>query len=201
MGKPEPNLSPGILPLVAVACVGYFGLVILVLSLFSTQFSPISQAASDYGIGSFALAMNAGFFVAGVGMIAFAVSLRRASRGFRVTPVLLTISGLVLMMDSYFHTNLEGTPANTAAMIHGFGGFFFFLTAPIGILLVSRRFGLARFLVTLAMLLVGFAILFANIGLFGLGERLVLLTIFSSVIIDCVSLSKVSDRRVPESAV
>src|SRR5438128_4165250 len=54
--------------------VFYFGLVILLLSLLDTDYNPITQAASDYGVGRFAIEMNLGFFIAGIGMCAFALA-------------------------------------------------------------------------------------------------------------------------------
>lgn len=168
-----------LLNLVTIIGVSYFGSVILLLSLFSTQFNPISDPASDYGIGAFAMEMNSGFLVAGIGMLAFAFTTRRISRA---APVLLTAAGFVLIMDSYFHTNAPGTLADTGAVIHGFGGLFFFITAPIGILLVSYRLGRAGFLTALSGLVVGFVLLGANLGLGGLAERILLLVIFTSVI-------------------
>jgi hypothetical protein len=52
---------------------------------------------------------------------------------------LLFVAGLVLFMDSYFTTNLEGGPATSHGTIQEFGGFIFFITAPIGPLLVARK--------------------------------------------------------------
>lgn len=172
------------LALMAIVGVSYFGLTMLLLTLFTNDYNPITQAASDYGVGPFAAEMNLGFFVGGIGMIAFALAnaLQRNAPKSSAASVLFVIAGLVLIMDSYFTTNIEGGPSTLHGTIHGFGGLFFFITAPIGILLVSRKSGRRQFLVTLVGLLVGFIILAAPISAGGLAERVIILMIFSSVI-------------------
>ena len=66
-----------ILALISIIGVSYFGLVILLLTFIDGEFNPITEVASDYGVGYFAIAMNLGFFVAGVGFIAFDLSYAR----------------------------------------------------------------------------------------------------------------------------
>ncbi len=189
-----------ILSLVALAGVAHFGLTILLLSLLTTTYSPITQAASDYGVGPFATEMNLGFFVGGIGIIAFATAMARHKPRSIVGSAFLDVAGAVLIMDSYFTTNLEGAPATLHGTIHGFGGFFFFLTAPIGMILVSRKFGRKRFFVTLAALIVAYGFLFANSVLpntGGLAERIILLVIFSSVIAASLKLYRTSKGESP----
>ena len=93
-------------------------------------------------------------------------------------------------MDSYFTTNMEGGPATLHGTIHGFGGLVFFITAPIGVLVVSRKLGRARILVAAVGLIAGFAMLAVNAGLSGLAERVILLVIFSSVIVAAKGLAR-----------
>jgi hypothetical membrane protein len=183
-----------ILSLVSFFGVSYFGLVILLLSLLDTDYNPITQAASDYGVGRFAIEMNLGFFIAGIGMCAFALAnvLQKQRIKSRVGPAFLFIAGVVLIMDSYFTTNAEGGPATLHGTIHGFGGLFFFITAPVGILLVSRKVSRSRTLVTLAGLIIGFTVLGAPDSASGLAERLILLVIFSSVIVASLDLYRLS---------
>ena len=183
-----------VLSLVAVLGVSYFGLTILLLSLLTTDYNPISQAASDYGVGRFAIEMNLGFLIGGIGVIAFssATAMQRTGRRSRAGAALFFIAGLVLIMDSYFTTNIEGGPSTLHGTIHGFGGLVFFTTSPIGVLLVSRKFGRRRFLITLAALAIGFTVLLANLNAGGLAERVILLVIFSSIIFISSSFSRVS---------
>jgi hypothetical membrane protein len=184
-GRPGVQDNGRALAWVAILGVSYFGLTMLVLSLVDTDYSPISQAASDYGVGRFAVEMNSGFLVGGVALVAFALAVGRRGvpRGSRAGSALFLVAGLVLVMDSYFTTNLEGGPSTLHGTIHGFGGFVFFITAPVGILLVSRKLGRRRLLVTFVGLIAGFGLLAANAGLSGLAERVILLVVFSSVIV------------------
>jgi hypothetical membrane protein len=192
-----------VLTLVAILGTAYFGLVILLLSLLDTDYDPITQLASDYGVGRFAIVTNLGFLIGGIGMCAFALAYatQKTQVKSRAASAFLIVAGLVLIMDSYFTTNLEGAPATLHGTIHGFGGLFFFIAAPIGILLVSRKIHRNRFLETLAGLIVGFVILGAPDNAGGLAERLILLVIFSSVIVDSLSLYRISVSRSSFSAV
>jgi hypothetical membrane protein len=190
-----------ILSLVALFGVSYFGSVILLLSLLDTDYNPITQAASDYGVGRYAIAMNLGFFIAGIGICAFAIAnvLQKQRIKSRVGPAFLFVAGAVLIVDSYFTTNVGGGPATLHGTIHGFGGFFFFITAPLGILLVSRRVSPRRTLVTLIGLVIGFIVLGAPDNAPGLAERLILLVIFSSIIVASLDLYRNSKGGQPLS--
>ena len=169
----------------AVLGVSYFGLTILLLSLLDPDYNPISQAASDYDVGRFAIEMNLGFLVGGIGVIAFAwvVGRKGTPRTSKAGSTLFLIAGIVLLMNSYFTTNIEGGPVATHGTIHAFGGLIFFTTAPIGVLLISRKFGHNRLLMAAAGLILGFALLAVNAGLSGLAERVIILVIFTSVIV------------------
>jgi hypothetical membrane protein len=194
-GKKKKRQNPHptkILSLIAIFGISYFGLIILLLSLFDRDYNPISQAASDYGVGRFALEMNAGFFVAGLGIIAFALALNRTKWSSRAGSILLSFAGLVLIMDSYFTTNIEEGSPTMHGTIHGFGGLPFFISAPVGTLLASRRFGRKWLVTILSGMIVGFITIGANINAGGLGERLILLVIFSTVIVASLNILKSS---------
>jgi hypothetical protein len=190
-----------ILSLTAFSGVSYFGLVILLLSLLDTDYNSITQFASDYGVGRFAIVMNLGFLVAGIGICAFAIAnvLQKQRIKSGLGPAFLLVAGGVLIMDSYFTTNVEGGPSTLHGTIHAFGGFFFFITAPLGILLVSRRASPRRTIVTLIGLVTGFVVLAAPDSATGLAERLILLAIFSSVIVASIDLYRNSKSGQPLS--
>ena len=195
------NSKRTLVPL-AILGVSYFGLTILLLSLLDPDYNPISQAASDYGVGRFAIEVNLGFLVGGLGLIAFAWAVGRKGtpRSSKAGSMLFFIAGLVLIMDSYFTTNIEGGPATMHGTIHGFGGLIFFVSAPIGVLLVSRKFGRERLLMAAAGLIIGFALLAVNAGLSGLAERVILLVIFTSIIVTASGLAGFPRSRFCESA-
>ena len=169
----------------------YFGLTILALSLLDADYSPISQAASDYGVGRFALEMNLGFFIGGIGLITFASSIGRKSAVLRsrAGSVLFFIASLMLFMDSYFTTNIEGGPATLHGTFHGFGGLVFFIAAPLGVILFSRKIGRAPLLAVTGGLIIGFSLLAFDPGLSGLAERVILLVIFSTVVFGSLEIA------------
>ncbi|MDE1852687.1 MAG: DUF998 domain-containing protein [Thaumarchaeota archaeon] len=178
----------------AMVGVGYLGLVILGLSLFSTRYSPITQVASDYGVGTYALAMNSGFFLAGVGVIslgwaAFSSADRRSQR---IGSVLLFPAGLALVVNAFNPTDIEGAVRTLHGTIHGFGGAVFFFTAPAALLLVTYGLGRRGFFVSLLAFAVAVVLLALDTPLSlnaaGLAERVAILVIFTSAILTSVRI-------------
>ncbi len=176
------------LALLAIAGVAYLGLVILVLSLLTSQYSPVTQVASDYGVGPYAAAMNLGFFVSGLGAISLALATygSGSSGTRRAGAALLVPAGLALMTNGFFQTDIEGAATTMHGVIHSLGGVVFFLASPVGLLLVSGATGGRRFTVTLLAFAVGAALLALNgaLGLnaAGLAERVMILFVFGSYI-------------------
>jgi hypothetical membrane protein len=172
-----------------MAGVGYLGAVILILSLAWTQYSPVTQVASDYGVGAFAPEMNAGFFLAGVGVISLAVAVIRsgATRGQKAGACLFLLDGLALAVNAFFQTDLEGAAGTLHGTIHAVGGVVFFFTSPVGILLVAHGFGRRWFRGALLSLALAVAALAGNgaLGLNagGLAERVLILVVFLSLIL------------------
>lgn len=193
--KTKRSTTRGALRFVAVVGPSYFALVVFLLSVFDPDYNAITQVASDYGVGRFALVMNSGFLVAGVALIAFAFGFALQSTGVRsrAGSLLFVIAGSVLMMDSFFTTDLEGTPQTLHGLIHGFGGFFFFLSAPMGLLLVTSRLDRRRFLIAVTAVIISFASLVLNaalsVGAGGLAERIVIELLLSSVVYAAFGLS------------
>ena len=173
----------------AVAGVGFLGGVILVLSLASTEYSPITQVASDYGVGAYAPEMNAGFFLAGVGVVSLAVGilLSDRSRAGRVGAGWLLAAGLALLTNAFFQTDIEGAASTVHGTIHGLAGVVFFVASPVGVLLYSRGAGGRRFLLTFAAFVAGYAFVVmgaaTRLDINGLSERIVILVVFVSLVL------------------
>ena len=185
---PKKSVTGAALGLGAIVGVGYLGVVILALSLFTNEYSPVTQVASDYGLGTFALEMNFGFFVAGIGVLCLATAVVSSGRRpvERVGGALLFPSGLALTLNAFFQTDLEGAARTLHGTIHGLGGIVFFFTAPLGLLLISYGLGRRRFGATLVAFVAAAVVLALN-GAFsmdaaGLSERIVILVIFTSLI-------------------
>lgn len=191
---PKRSLTKTALCGIAIAGIGYFGLVMLVLSLFTTQYSPLSQYASDYGVGAYGPEMNSGFFLAGAGFISLALVVLTSGSGSRTKTggALLALDGLALMMAGSYQADIEGAVATFHGQVHNFAGVMFFLTSPVAMLLVSSRFGRRRFATTFFAMIgaVVFVTLNGVLGLdaTGLAERLVLLVLFPSLVFASTSL-------------
>ncbi len=174
--------------------IGSLGLVILVLSLFTADYSPVTQVASDYGVGRYALEMNSGFFLAGVGMLSLAVATMTSNlrRSAKVGGALLLPGGVALIMNAFYQTDVEGAARTFHGLVHGLGGAVFFFTAPVGLLLISAALGRRRFAFTLAAfvaVIVAFildSVLALNAS--GLAERFLIGVAFSSAVLTAYRL-------------
>ena len=197
----KPKGAARILALVGMLGIAYLGSTILVLSFLPTGYSPISQVASDYGVGRFAFEMNLAFLFAGIGFIslALAVGMAKTARAFRVGSSFLFIAGSTLVINAFFATDIERSPVTLHGTIHGLAGVVFFITAPIGILLISYGFGRGRFLITLLSTLIAVIFLAANTALSldanGLAERIAILVIFSSSILVSYRIARLSSAE------
>lgn len=183
---PRPSRLRRALCLVAMVGLGYLGLVILALSLFWAKCSPVTQAASDYGVGAFAAEMNSGFFIAGLGLLSLSVAILPTTgrRVVKAGALLLVPAALALILNAFFQADIEGAARTLHGTVHGIDGAVFFFTSPAGLLLTSLKFerkwtwilawGLAFALASLAVP----GLLGLDAG--GLGERILILVVFSS---------------------
>jgi len=177
-----------------MAGIGYLGLVILLLSLFTTGYSPITQVASDYGVGTYAIEMNAGFLVAGVGTISLAAVglLSMVRRSARAGSALFFPAGVALVLNAFYVTDIEGAVSTVHGTIHGIGGVVFFLTAPVALLLVGYGFGGRRFALTVLAIALGVSSLVLDsvmaLDVSGLAERMMILVLFSCMILTALSI-------------
>ena len=175
--------------LLAAAGISYLGLVILALTFLSTEYSPVTQFASDYGVGTYAFWMNSGFLFAGIGVLSLGAVLviSAGGRAEKAGGALLLPGGVCLVLGSFFATDIEGAAQTFHGLVHGLAGVGFFLTASVGLLLVSSAFGRGRFLLTLAAFVAAAAVLALNSSLgldaTGLTERVAILVIFSTAIL------------------
>lgn len=178
----------------AAAGVGFLGVVILLLSLFWTQYSPITQVASDYGVGAYAAEMNSGFFLAGIGMasLGLVVFLSQERRMAKAGGVLLFPGAVALALNAFYQTDIEGAAKTLHGLIHGLDGALFFFTAPVALLPISYPLGRKRFGLTLVgfILVIGWFIGSSTLAVnaAGLGERLLIGVAFTSSILIAVRI-------------
>jgi hypothetical membrane protein len=177
------------LALTAMLGVAYFGSVILVLSLGTTEYNPVAQFASDYGVGAYGPEMNSGFFLAGVGVAALALAILTSgwTRVQKIGAGCLIPAALALLLSGLFQTDIEGAPPTFHGAVHNMAGVVFFLVSPVGLLLISRGFGRLWLAATGAAFASGLLFVIANgaMGLdaTGLAERIVILFVFASIIL------------------
>lgn len=179
--------------ILAIVGVGYFGAIILALSFATGLYNPVTQFASDYGVGVYGPEMNSGFILAGIGVVSLsaAVLSSEMQRVQKAGGALLLFAGLALLASGCFQTDLEGAAPTLHGAVHNTAGVIFFLTSPVGLALITWGFGLRRFVVTLGAFILGGALAVANSSLnlnaTGLSERVVILFVFSSLIFTAVS--------------
>jgi hypothetical membrane protein len=190
------SLLETLLASTAIAGIGYLGLVILLLSLFTKEYSPITQVASDYGVGTYAVEMNAGFLVAGAGTISLALAglLSLEGRSARAGSFLFFPGGVALVLNAFFSTDIEGAASTVHGTIHGLGGVVFFITAPVALILVGRSLGRRRFALTLLAVALGIGALVLDsvmaLEAAGLAERILIFVVFSCMILTALRILK-----------
>jgi hypothetical membrane protein len=196
--SPGRSMVKRVLCVVAAAGVGYLGLVILSLSLFTTVYNPVTQYASDYGVGAFAPLMNSGFYLGGIAMAALSLAAYSSRKGRLGTagPALLLVSGLALTVDGSFHADIEGGTPTLNGAVHNFAGVVFFTFASLGVLLVNRGLGGRAITPMLFAVVASFALLGLNGALVldatGLAERIIILVVFGSALATSVRLYRLA---------
>ena len=114
----------------AMAGIGLFVVLNIILQLSPPHYSLVSQAVSDLAIGRYGWAMDAGFFLCGASIVAFVAGAWLAtSRGTRarVGFLLLAVWGLATMAIAFAHPDLvdaNGYPGTLKAFdaspsVHG----------------------------------------------------------------------------------
>ena len=188
------SLVETLLASLAIVGVGCLGLVILLLSAFTTEYSPITQVASDYGVGAYAAEMNAGFLLAGVGTISLAVAglLGMEGRSARAGSALFFPAGAALLLNAFYETDVEGAAQTFHGTVHGLAGVVFFITAPVALLLVARGLGGKRFSLTVLAVALGVGSLVVDTAMAldaaGLAERIMILVVFSCMILTALTI-------------
>ncbi|MDG6988788.1 MAG: DUF998 domain-containing protein [Nitrososphaerota archaeon] len=182
----------------AVGGIGYLGLVILALSLATRGYSPVTQMASDYGVGPYAFWMDSGFFAAGLGFASLGavLAVSHRERAQRAGGALLVLAGAMLIVNAFNATDVEGAAATFHGTVHNMAGATFFLTAPIGLVLAGRGFGPSWFAFVLAAFAAAALSLAVDsamgLGAAGLVERLVILVTFGSAVLTAAKVYRES---------
>jgi hypothetical protein len=161
----------------------------LVVQLLPPHYSPLSQSESDLAVGPYGFLMAFGFAIGGVLLLLFIAGFRRAvpkpaqsSGGL----ILLRSAAIGKLIIAFAATDLTSRPHTLHGAIHALAAVLSFFCGALGLLLLSiglRRdaqvrpsarvlVGLARVTLIWTVLVIGTLVVSAQIGVWGLLERI-----------------------------
>ena len=134
--------------LLAVGAAGpmLFLVVSTVLGFLDPDFDVMTEPVSALAWGPLGWVQTANFYALGAATIAFAVGLYRnlEGRGRMGAAILLSISGLALVIAGIFKGTPPGAEPTPSAMIHGMAFFWTFIPLPTAYALTALRLKVER---------------------------------------------------------
>ena len=106
------------------------------------EYDPVAEPVSALEAGPTGWIQQLNFVVSGLLTMAFAVGLHRGLRATRagiVGPALLFVSGIAFLLAAAFPLREDGAGVMYDPGGHVVAGFTFFLSSPLGLIVVSRR--------------------------------------------------------------
>jgi len=140
-----PQRRPGITALAAAGIIGpiLFTVAFVVQGLFRLdEYNPVAETVSALEAGSGGWVQQVNFVVFGLLTIAFAVGLQLEVRPARlgwVGPTILVLSGLALLWAAVFPIREDASGVTLPPGLHLVGGFTYFSSAAVGLIVLSRR--------------------------------------------------------------
>jgi hypothetical membrane protein len=181
---------------IAIVLLAIFPVTVLALNLIQLgHYDVLSDAVSLLALGTAGAAMNAAFFMLGIGIALVAWMLRRSVRKATIGPALLTLAAAAAIASGIFHTNANGTPATTESNIHMAAGITVFLTMVAAMYVFAwrfrrdprwRSFATPTLLWAITGTVTFFLIPFAGDPRFGLAQRLHLATWLSWLLVTAI---------------
>ena len=196
----------------AIVLLAIFPVTVTALNLIQLgHYDALSDAVSLLALGTAGAAMNAAFFLLGIGIALVAWVLRRSVRKAIAGPALLTLAATAAFASGIFHTNANGTPTTTESNIHMAAGITVFLTMIAAMYVFACRFRRdprwrSFATPTLSWALAGtatfFLIPFAGDPRFGLAQRLHIATWLSWLLVTAIRTRRraPATRRLPQHA-
>jgi hypothetical membrane protein len=139
--RPSPARPVTRLASTAAILLAVFPVTVLTLNLIQRHhYDPIRDAVSLLALGTGGAAMNAAFFLLGLGIGLMALVLRRSVRKGVAGPALLTIAAVAAFTSGIFHTNADGAPSTTESDIHMVAGITVFLSMVAAMFVFAWRF-------------------------------------------------------------
>ena len=106
---------------VAIACFGYFVVMLALLHLLRPDYTPVDHMISDYAVGRFGWVMTTAFVAAAAGCLALGLGMAAAgprSVTGRIAVLLLWLAAAGLSTTAIFPTDLETAPTTRTGDIH-----------------------------------------------------------------------------------
>jgi len=120
-----------------------FVAVVALLPFFRPEYDSVDEPISKLLIGPYGFIQSGAFFAAGLGSLVLAVGIGRTTRGTRrslLGCVLIGLWALGFALAGIVPTDAEGNPTESAAIFHGVVAGLAFLSAPVGMLVLSGVF-------------------------------------------------------------
>ncbi len=133
----------GVLAVLAICGQVFFVAVVALLPLFRPDYSSVDEPISRLLLGPYGYVQSGALFAAGLGSILLAVGLRRATRGESGSLLgcsLIGLWGLGFALAGIILTDGQGKPLESAWVFHAVVAAAAFVSAPAGILVLSRIF-------------------------------------------------------------
>ena len=178
--------------IVAISCLVYSALALVLLHLLRSDYAPASHMISDYAVGRYGWVMTTWFIAMSIGCLMLALGLKR--RGPNTTlatvgSILLGIAAIGLLVSAAFPTDLDDAPTTQTGNIHTISFLLNVASILIATVLTSLSFGShprrRSFRVTslalTALIVVAFVIQFLTLhrgAPYGLANRLFVALLF-----------------------
>ena len=196
-----------------------FVLLEVIVQLLPPHYNPLSQSESDLAVGQYGFLMALGFAIGGVLLLTFIVAFTRVipkESQSRAGLILLSIAALCKLVIAFVATDLTARPQTIHGTIHAVVALVSFFCGALGELLLARallrhavnirpspRFlvGLASVTLVWSVLVIVTVVIAAQIGVWGLLERiatglyLVWVLIVSLGLWNSPSLDEMPERR------
>lgn len=178
--------------IVAICCLVYSALALVLLHLLRPDYSPVSHMISDYAVGRYGWVMTTWFIGMSIGCLMLALGLKRS--GPNTIPatlgsVLLGVASVGLLVSAAFPTDLDNAPTTQTGNIHTISFLVNIASILIATVLTSLSFGShprwrsyrATALTLAALVLAAFVIQFLTLhrgAPYGLANRLFVALLF-----------------------
>jgi hypothetical protein len=177
---------------VAISCLVYSALALILLHLLRPDYPPVSHMISDYAVGRYGWIMTTWFIGMSISCLMLALGLKQSGPNTMLATlgaILLGVASAGLLVSAAFPTDLDDAPTTQAGHIHTISFLLNVASILIATVLTSLSFGRhprwrsyrATALTLAAFILVAFVIQFLTLhrgAPYGLANRLFVALLF-----------------------